>query len=299
MNNDLQFTKCPICSSEGNIKILYKNLIENKSILECPKCSIQYLYPYPTEDELNEIYSEGYVAWGIGNEDTFSEMKKSKFRKLLKYTTKYCNKGNLLDFGCGPGYLMEEAKKIGFNVYGAEFGEYAANIAKNKFGEDRIFAGNIENCKFQDNFFDIVIMSDLLEHIVNPVSSLKKVNAILKNTVNSNGGGYCMITTPNTNSLTAKLLKSKWHRYMLEHLVYFNKNSMEKLAELTGFKVIKSYPCVKIVNLNFLYSIAKDYKQFLISQAVTVLHLIPFIKKINFPILMGELTYILKKTEDK
>lgn len=299
MNNDLQFTKCPICSSEGNIKILYKNLIGNKSILECPKCSIQYLYPYPTESELNEIYSEGYVAWGIGNEDTFSQMKKAKFRKLLKYTAKYCNKGNLLDFGCGPGYLMEEAKKIGFNVYGAEFGEYAANIAKNKFGEDKIFVGNIENCKFQDNFFDIVIMSDLLEHIVNPISSLKKVNAILKNTVNSNGGGYCMITTPNTNSLTAKLLKSKWHRYMLEHLVYFNKNSMEKLAELTGFKVIKSYPCVKIVNLNFLYSIAKDYKQFLISQAVTVLHLIPFIKKINFPILMGELTYILKKTEDK
>ena len=299
MNNDLQFTKCPIYSSEGNIKILYKNLIGNKSILECPKCSIQYLYPYPTESELNEIYSEGYAAWGIGNEDTFSEMKKAKFRKLLKYTAKYCNKGNLLDFGCGPGYLMEEAKKIGFNVYGAEFGEYAANIAKNKFGEYRIFAGNIENCKFQDNFFDIVIMSDLLEHIVNPVSSLKKVNAILKNTVNSNGGGYCMITTPNTNSLTAKLLKSKWHRYMLEHLVYFNKNSMEKLAELTGFKVIKSYPCVKIVNLNFLYSIAKDYKQFLISQAVSVLHLIPFIKKINFPILMGELTYILKKTEDK
>ena len=43
-------------------------------------------------------------------------MKKAKFRKLLKYTAKYCNKGNLLDFGCGPGYLMEEAKKIGFNV---------------------------------------------------------------------------------------------------------------------------------------------------------------------------------------
>ncbi|TXJ15847.1 hypothetical protein EPJ64_04255 [Brachyspira aalborgi] len=111
MNNDLQFTKCPICSSEGNIKILYKNLIGNKSILECPKCSIQYLYPYPTESELNEIYSEDYVAWGIGNEDTFSQMKKAKFRKLLKYTAKYCNKGNLLDFGCGPGYLMEEAKK--------------------------------------------------------------------------------------------------------------------------------------------------------------------------------------------
>ena len=32
MNNDLQFTKCPICSSEGNIKILYKNLIEKYEI---------------------------------------------------------------------------------------------------------------------------------------------------------------------------------------------------------------------------------------------------------------------------
>lgn len=191
MNNNEKFNKCPICSYEGNIRILYKNLIVNKSLLECPKCSIQYLYPYPTENELNKIYSEGYAAWGIGQEDIFSGMKKAKFRKLLKLAAKCfnVNEGNLLDFGCGPGYLMEEAKEIGFNVYGTEFGEYAANIAKNKFGENRVFVGNIENCKFEDNFFDIVIMSDLLEHIVNPVFSLKKVNALLKNTINSNGGG--------------------------------------------------------------------------------------------------------------
>lgn len=108
-----------------------------------------------------------------------------------------------------------------------------------------------------------------------------------------------MITTPNTKSLTAKILKSKWHRYMLEHLVYFNKNSMKKIAEKTGFELIRSYPCVKIVNLDFLYSIAKDYKQFLISDIVKILHALPIIKKVDFPILMGELTYILKKVEDK
>lgn len=112
-------------------------------------------------------------------------------------------------------------------------------------------------------------------------------------------GGYLLITTPNTNSFTAKVLKGKWHRYMLEHLVYFNENSIKKIAELSGFKLIKAYPCVKIVNLDFLNSIAKNYKQFLISDIVKILHAIPFIKKIDFPVLMGELTYILKKVENK
>lgn len=295
MNNDLQFTKCPICSIEGNIKILYKNLIGNKSILECPKCSIQYLYPYPTESELNEIYSEGYAAWGIGNEDTFSEMKKAKFRKLLKYTAKYCNKGNLLDFGCGPGYLMEEAKKIGFNVYGAEFGEYAANISKNKFGEDRIFAGNIENCKFQDNFFDIVIMSDLLEHIVNPVSSLKKVNAILKNTVNSNGGGYCMITTPNTNSFTCKIMGSKWAHYNLEHIHYFNINSIKKVAKITGFEILEIKPYFKILTIKYMNYIFKYNKRKFLSFIFSILEKIPILCNLQIPILAGEFLIILRK----
>lgn len=292
-------SKCILCGYEGEMKI--KSFVEKRNIIKCPNCEVQFMYPFPTDEEINNIYSREYFSsWGIGEGETVevADMKRNTFKHILNGIIPYVNNGNILDIGTATGFLLEEAEKLGFNAYGIEISEYASSIAKNKFGKEKIYNGTLETCSFKNNYFNLITMCDVIEHVKDPISTMKVVNRLL-NTTNSNGGGYCMITTPNTNSLTAKLLKSKWHRYMLEHLVYFNKNSMEKLAELTGFKVIKSYPCVKIVNLNFLYSIAKDYKQFLISQAVTVLHLIPFIKKINFPILMGELTYILKKTEDK
>ncbi|WP_455144920.1 class I SAM-dependent methyltransferase [Brachyspira pilosicoli] len=178
--------KCPICSMENAIEYLYKNSIGNKSIVKCKNCEIEYLYPYPTQKELEEIYSDDYAAWGIGKEDSFSKMKKDKFKKLLKDVLKYKKNGKLLDIGCGPGYLMEEAEKLGFDVYGIEVGEKAADIAKNKFGNEKIYNGIIEKSNFKNNYFDIIMMSDVLEHVVNPLDLLKKSKELL---ISCGGGG--------------------------------------------------------------------------------------------------------------
>ena len=142
-------------------------------------CEIEYLYPYPTQKELEEIYSDDYVAWGIGEEDSFSKMKKDKFKKLLKDVLKYRKNGKLLDIGCGPGYLMEEAKELGFDVYGVEVGQKASDIAKKKFGNEKIYNGIIEKSNFQNNSFDIIMMSDVLEHVENPLELLKKLKELL------------------------------------------------------------------------------------------------------------------------
>lgn len=301
-------SKCILCDYEGSMKI--KSLIDNREIVMCPKCQFEFMDPVPTDEEIKNIYSKNYFeSWGIGDGETkeVSNMKKNTFKHILKGIIPFIDSGNILDVGTATGFLLEEAKELGFEPYGIEISEYASNIAKSKFGDDKIYNGTLETHPFKYNFFDLITMCDVIEHVKDPTNMLLIANKLLIKTSKNlssdkatlRGGGYVLITTPNTKSLTAKILKSKWHRYMLEHLVYFNKNSMKKIAEKTGFKVIKSYPCVKIVNLDFLYSIAKDYKQFLISDIVKILHALPLIKKVDFPVLMGELTYILKKVEDK
>ena len=258
--------------------------------MKCKNCEIEYLYPYPTQKELEEIYSDDYAAWGIGEEDSFSKMKKDKFKKLLKYVLKYRKNGKLLDIGCGPGYLMEEAKELGFDVYGVEVGEKAADIAKNKFGGEKIYNGIIEKSNFKNNYFDIIMMSDVLEHVESPLELLKKSRELL----NCTGGGYIVITTPNTNSFTCKTMKSKWSHYNIEHIHYFNEKSIETLASLIGFEIIEIRPFWKVLTFKYMNSIFKYTNRKLLSGIFSILEKIPVVGNLEIPILIGEFLVILR-----
>ncbi len=281
--------KCPICSSENTAKYLYKNIIGNKNILKCQNCEIEYLYPYPTEEELSEVYSDNYAAWGIGEEDSFSKMKRDKFRKLLKDVLKYKDSGKLLDIGCGPGYLMMEARELGFDVYGVEVGKKAADIAKDKFGENKIYNGILENSNFENNYFDIIMMSDVLEHVENPL----KLFQISYDLLDKNG--YIIITTPNTDSFTCKVMKSKWSHYNIEHIHYFNKASIEKLSNITDLNIIEIKPFWKILTFKYMNNIFKFNNRKLLSNVFSILEKIPIIGNSEIPILIGEFFIVLNK----
>ena len=234
-------------------------------------------------------------TWG-GEPKNIVNMKKKCFVHILKKILNYVDKGNILDVGAATGFLLEVAKEKGFDPYGIEISQYASSIAKKKFGEDRIYNGILKTSNFQNNFFDLISMCDVIEHVKNPIEDLKIINKLLKQT--SEKTTYLLITTPNTDSFTSKLFKDKWHRYEFQHLTYFNLKSMKVLAQKTGFEIIEQYPTIKVINLNYLYPIAKKYNQFLISNLVSILNSLPMINKIDIPILMGESTYILKKIKD-
>ena len=182
-------SKCILCGYEGEMKI--KSFVEKRNIIRCPNCEIQFMYPFPTDEEINNIYSRDYFSsWGIGEGETVevSDMKRNTFKHILNGITPYVNNGNILDIGTATGFLLEEAEKLGFNAYGIEISEYASSIAKNKFGKEKIYNGTLETCGFKNNYFNLITMCDVIEHIKDPISTLKIVNRLL-NTTNSNGGG--------------------------------------------------------------------------------------------------------------
>ncbi len=286
---------CSLCGST-HVKIKF-NMISDRQIFACSDCDIQFLSPQLNDQELIKLYSENYYfAWGVsGNEENEStkRMKIATFQLRLSLILQYIKKGKILDVGCATGYFLETAKEKGFDPFGVEFSEYSSAIAKKKFGEDNIFWGTLETSHFNDNMFDVIAMSDLIEHVRIPEQTLSKASKLLSD------NGVIMIMTPDARSLSNMLMKKKWTHYKLEHFFYFSKKSIICVADKCGLSVVHFEKSKKALNFEYLHTQYKVYKHWLLTPAINFLYFI-FPKKLrskNFYFSIGEMVVILKKKQ--
>jgi methionine biosynthesis protein MetW len=96
----------------------------------------------------------------------------------------------ILDVGCGEGFLAKLLEKKGNNVVGIDISERVIELAR-KDGVNAIKC-NVEDGElpFHDRF-DVIILSEVLEHLISPVGVIQK----LKKHLNQNG--YFLLTFPN------------------------------------------------------------------------------------------------------
>jgi len=286
--------QCPLCGSTS-IKAKY-SLDKEHSILFCSQCTVQYLSPQLSDKALQQLYSENYYSsWGIkGQEENEStrQMKMSTFSLRMDLIKHYRSAGKVLDIGCATGYFLELVKEEGFEPYGVEYSAYAAHIAQNKFGVKNIFIGTLEQCNFPSKYFDVIAMSDLIEHVRDPIQTLSKAAFLLKDE------GVIMIMTPNTRSLSRCLMRKKWAHYKLEHFFYFNRLSMNFLASKCSLEHICFERSKKALNVNYLYTQFNTYKHWLLTPLINIAHsILPArINAHNFHIAIGEMVVILKKS---
>lgn len=153
------------------------------------------------------------------------------------------NNLNILDIGCGTGILGKYFKEHqNSKVYGVEISESAYLIAKNNL--DDVLKGNIESIdlNYPENYFDVVIMGDVVEHLISPVDTIKKIMPFLKL------GAKIYITVPNVRhwSVIKNLLffdlweYDSWGILDFTHLRFFTKTSITKLFQRNNFYVKSS-----------------------------------------------------------
>ena len=255
---------------------------------------MEFLNPQPTWDEIKEIYSSGYYAsWDMTNaeNENTARMKRATFARRLQELRAYIDGGPILDVGTATGFFLDEVKAQGkFDPYGVEVSEYAGGIAAQKFGKDRIHIGTLETAPFPDNFFSAVAMSDLIEHVQDPLAILQKVRQILK------PGGIAMIVTPDASSLTRKLMGAKWTHFKLEHLFYFTPRSMQRLAKDSGLQLLSQGRAKKSLTLKYLHDQFEVYPHPVFTPASKILStaLKPW-ERHSFSITIGELLAYLQK----
>lgn len=128
-------------------------------------------------------------------------------RKILKFIGN--RKQKILDLGCGPGYYSIALVKKGNDVTGIDISEDKINIAKQVAKENKInvnfLVGDARKIPFKDNTFDLVICSEIIEHVKEDKKVIKEILRILKKR------GRFIITTPADSKENRKIYKKMNH----------------------------------------------------------------------------------------
>lgn len=100
------------------------------------------------------------------------------------------NGKKLLDAGCGTGWFSKGAADRGANVTSMDLGEGLLSQVAKKCKSERV-VGSILEMPFDDNTFDYVVSSEVIEHIPEPMKGVEEIFRVLK------PGGTMVLTTPN------------------------------------------------------------------------------------------------------
>lgn len=216
--------RCPLCGSK-NYRLLFQTVDFKVSrlwfdIVKCSSCSLVFTNPRPVENEIRNYYSNNYYS--------YKPFKPKRVEKRI--SKKSANRYKILDIGCGSGKWLYKQKTIGNDVYGIESSQNAAKIA-NEMGLN-VFSESLEDTEFANDFFNLVRINHVLEHLVNPLRLLKKVKRILKKS------GECIISVPNVESIESILLKGAWRQLDApRHLFHFSPSTLQKVINKAGLKV--------------------------------------------------------------
>lgn len=206
--------KCILCESL-DVRVYNSNTLMYK----CTKCGLIYDNPRPTQELIWEHYSQKgkYDHW-IDSDNAFQKYWNSYLKKLLKYT----QSGDLLDIGAGIGMFLSKAKEH-FNVTGTEISDEGIAVAKERYGLDFI-KGDLESLDFKGKKFDVITMSQILEHVPFPGKTLDHLKSILK------PGGILFISVPNESAVSFRMLLAGLFSFLgLKRFRDFTYNGFRKL----------------------------------------------------------------------
>jgi 2-polyprenyl-3-methyl-5-hydroxy-6-metoxy-1,4-benzoquinol methylase len=146
--------------------------------------------------------------------------------------------GNILDYGCGQGFLIEKLLRRGVACEGLDFSRDSVKTAEQKFAGQRNFKGvtlvQSIPTQFESNKFDVVFLVETIEHIL--AEDLSKTLAEIYRITRR--GGYVLVTTPNRENLeVSKTICPQcgciFHR--MQHVSSWTKESLSEIMQADGF----------------------------------------------------------------
>ena len=252
-------------------------------MLRCSKCSLLYASEIYDEEYSNHLYNESTFDYS----DELKGLSKS-YSKSLKDGLKLLknNKDNFLEIGCGNGFMLKEALKMGFkNVKGIEPSKEAISFADSEVKKN-IYHGIFNGDQINNELYDVVFIAMIIEHVVDANKFLNSIYKTLK------PGGIIICICHNERHFLSKILKNKHPIINDEHVAVFNKKALKLIFYKNNFTEIE------IHNLKNFYSIDYWIKMipipFLIKKILNN-SIFLLLKKLIFGFKAGNLYLIAKK----
>ena len=249
-NLELETATCPLCGPSASAVTRYD--FAPYRVVACSNCGLNYLSPRLTQEAILKLYKdEAYYNSNISGQgyDEYMGIGDNwvkTFTRRLKQIAPYKSAGRALDIGCGPGYLLTAAQKLGFDVHGLDPSDYIVGMGQKTWG-DRIRLGLIESADYPSESFDLVVAFDTFEHIYDPKKFLSAIHRVLK------PGGVLAITTPDPTSALAKVSGQNWVSFKLpEHVFYWSPETIRKVLA-DHYDVLEVNRAGQYATLGFLF----------------------------------------------
>lgn len=232
LKTKVEYIECDLCGQNdfsllfnGSDYLSFSPLIFK--VKKCRNCGMVGLNPRPKN--ISSFYGE--YRKGSSGKDIFEFLSPNRIKKVEKFK----KRGKILDIGCGQGGFLNTMKENGWKTYGVELSKEACEFARQTYGLRNINNDDLLSVDFPDNYFDVVTLWHVLEHLREPLSTLSKIYKILKK------DGILIIESPNFHSLQSRVFKDKWFNLDLpRHLFQFSPATSIHYFNKTNFKIIQT-----------------------------------------------------------
>lgn len=229
--------KCNLCGHDGFDKVLdardfYRETEKAYRLCRCRDCGLVFTDPPPGEAELDHFYDGEYYGADRSRFPWIVERAMSLFRWDRLRVARGLQPGKALDIGCGRGWFLDNLRRRGWQVVGTELSETAAAYARKAMKLEVRIGGELAGFRFPEGAFDLVSIFHVLEHIPDPLGTLREIRRIMA------PGGRLSVQVPNFGTLQRSLFRDGSCQLDLpRHLFHFDSRSLERMVREAGFTV--------------------------------------------------------------
>jgi SAM-dependent methyltransferase len=235
---------CPACGSSAKQSWLSKGAAGVKFTLDkCCACGTGYVNPQPSAESLKSFYA--CVGHGSKSLTSLDQVMAAEVefpnstvdaQRMVNYAKQLlgpieAGQAKALDVGAGYGFFSRAAVAQGFQVTAVNPARAENRIFKqlNGFEPIPLF---FEEVNFGRERFDLVILSQVLEHLLDPLQVLVKVRKLMK------PEGVIALAVPNVDAILIKILGSRSSFLGLpQHIIHFSRHGLSAILQRAGFAV--------------------------------------------------------------
>ncbi len=221
-----QTPSCPVCRGQS-LRPYFR--IRGWAFARCRGCGHRFGLAEgggPAAPE--ELYQEGEYA-GFREDRVFQAAVRERVR--ADFVPRLPPGAKVLDVGCGNGEFLAAAAEAGFEAHGIDLSEAAAQMCRAR--GLRAVSGDFLTAAL-DAPFDAITMWDVIEHLPDPVSFVRRAAGLLR------PGGVLVMKTPFVGDSAFRFLAlvPRLAGPVLQapaHIQFFTPRSMELLGRNGGF----------------------------------------------------------------
>ena len=235
-----QIRPCPLCQSTSTRGLQTRPFQGvDWTLACCESCGFHFTSPLPTDRQVERFYSGDFhdaLRSSGGSEQAFG----ARFDHYVQWIEGFIKSGRSLDVGCASGLLPYKLKQLGFEAEGIEMHPETAAWGSEHY-KIPIRVGSLELLAGESDCYDLMTMTEVVEHTQDPIWFMQQVHRLLK------PGGFALVTFPDITAF-----KSRYYQWLAKitgrdwlwvtnraplHISEFSYPTAKMLFDKTGFSI--------------------------------------------------------------